>query len=248
MLVLLLKPNLRVHIAPLGFEVERITEPIIRERADKLYVIKRSNDVEGENYLEEVRATLQLARKDIEIEEIRSEIWDLFDILNKFKRIFAKESESGSHVYVNVSTGSKVASIAGTLACMIWKGIPYYAHVDYDAEEVDQRGIKHQKITEITALPVYSINIPKAESLKILKILDESNGKLKKKILMQKLEEEGIINSQIGIEAKHSKLRGLLNRLSIASDNPEIKVDYKGRQSNVLLTEQGRSSLRIFGN
>jgi hypothetical protein len=26
----------------------------------------------------------------------------------------------------------EVSSIAGTLACMIWKGTPYYAHIDYN--------------------------------------------------------------------------------------------------------------------
>ncbi len=242
-----MKPNLRVHIAPLGFDVERITEPVKRERADKLYLIKRPDDIKAADYLEEIHAALQLSHTNIEIEEVTSDLWDLFDILNKFKIIFDKEFLSGSHVYVNVSTGSKVASIAGTLACMIWKGIPYYANVDYDRETVDHRGIKHQEVTDITALPVYSINQPKSESLRILKILNESNRKLKKKVLMKKLEEEGIINSELEIEAKHSKLRGLLNRLSVSSDNPEIKVEYLGRQSNVILTDQGRSTLRIFG-
>jgi hypothetical protein len=243
-----LKPNLRVHIAPLGFDVERISEPVIREKADKLYLIIRSNDIEGARYLEEIRIALQQSRRDIEIVEITADIWNLFDLLNKLKFVFDKELESGSHVYVNVSTGSKIASIAGTLACMIWKGIPYYAHVDYDHENVDQRGIKHQEVTDVSSLPVYSINTPKIESLKILQILNESDGKIKKKVLMQKLEEDGIINSKLGIEAKHSKLRGLLNRLSIASDNPEIKVDYKGRQSSVLLTPQGQATLKIFGS
>jgi CRISPR/Cas system-associated protein Csm6 len=49
---------------------------------------------------------------------------------------FLKEEEEQQgknvHIYINVSTGSKVSSIAGTLACMIWKGTPYYAHIDYN--------------------------------------------------------------------------------------------------------------------
>jgi hypothetical protein len=31
------------------------------------------------------------------------------------------------------------------------------------------------------------------------------------------------------------------------SDNPLVEVEYKGRQSNVILTTQGESTLKIFG-
>jgi len=37
-----------------------------------------------------------------------------------------------SHIYINVSTGSKVTSIAGTLAYMIRKGTPRDIHTKYD--------------------------------------------------------------------------------------------------------------------
>jgi hypothetical protein len=51
----------------------------------------------------------------------------------------------------------------------------------------------------------------------------------------------------------HEKLEyyrdnGLLNSISIAgSDNPLVEVEYKGKQSNVILTPQGESTLKIFG-
>jgi len=40
--------------------------------------------------------------------------------------------------------------------------------------------------------------------------------------------------------AKHSRLKGLLNPISVAGglDNPLVEVEYKGRQSNVILTTQ----------
>jgi hypothetical protein len=42
--------------------------------------------------------------------------------------------------------------------------------------------------------------------------------------------------------------KGLLNSISIAgSDNPLVEVEYKGKQSNVILTTQGESTLKIFG-
>ena len=33
-----MKPGLRVHIATVGFQVRRITEPLIQEKADKVYL------------------------------------------------------------------------------------------------------------------------------------------------------------------------------------------------------------------
>lgn len=75
--------------------------------------------------------------------------------------------EKDAHIYINVSTGSKVTSIAGTLACMIWKGTPYYAHIDYDNIKKDPvDGLPEEKVDAIDKPPVYSLNKPRAESPK----------------------------------------------------------------------------------
>ena len=54
-----------------------------------------------------------------------------------------------------------------------------------------------------------------------------------------------LIDNNLSIAAKHSKLNGLLNPVSISggSDNPLVELEYKGRQSNVILTTQGRKHL-----
>jgi len=140
------------------------------------------------------------------------------------------------------------------MACMIWKGTPYYAHMDYNNEKDPADGLPDEDVTTIEEIPVYSINKPKPESLVVLKILDivkEGNRPkmMKKGRLIQELEEAGIIDKNASIGAKHSKLKGLLNSISIAgSDNPLVEVEYKGKQSNVTLTTQGESTLKIFGD
>jgi hypothetical protein len=57
------------------------------------------------------------------------------------------------------------------------------------------------------------------------------------------------IDKDLSIAAKHSKLKGLLNPISIAGglDNPLVEVEYTGKQSNVMLTTQGESTSKIFG-
>ena len=71
---------------------------------------------------------------------------------------------------------------------------------------------------------------------------------MKKGKLIQELEEAGIIDKNASIGAKQGKLKGLLKSISVAgSDNPLVEVEYKGKQSNVILTTQGESTLKIFG-
>ncbi|MFY9794104.1 MAG: hypothetical protein WB988_06720 [Candidatus Nitrosopolaris sp.] len=66
--------------------------------------------------------------------------------------------------------------------------------------------------------------------------------------MIEELEEAGIIDKNLSIWAKHNKLKGLLKSISIAgSDNPLVEVEYKGKQSNVIITTQGESTLKIFG-
>lgn len=217
----------------------------MEERADKVYLITHSRDDRGLPYLKKILEVLK-RHNNIEVQKITADIWDLYDILNCFKDILQKETVAGSHVYVNVSTGSKVASIAGTLACMLWKGTPYYARINYEEQRNFSDFIDYN-VTDITELPVYSVNTPKPESITILKILSKYNGKVKKTILIKKLEDEGLIRVDLSIEAKHSRLKALLNPLIVGVDNPQAKVEYIGRQSNVILTSQGESTLKIFG-
>ena len=138
---------------------------------------------------------------------------------------------------------------------MIWKGTPYYAHIDYNDKKDPADDLPEEDVTAIDEIPVYSINKPKSESLVVLKILDnmkegrEGRPKMMKKgKLIEDLEEAGIIDKNASIGAKHSKLKGLLNSITIAgSDNPLVEVEYKAKHSNVILTTQGESTLKIFG-
>ncbi len=244
-----MRSNLRVHIAPVGFHVNRVTEPIIRERADKVYLVTHHSHDRAAKYLEKIIKILR-REKLVSIEKVTTDIWDLFECLNSYKRIMQREGKT-AHIYINVSTGSRIASIAGTLACMIWKGTPYYAHIDYDDIKKDPSdGLPDEKVTSIVQLPVYSIDKPRTDSLLILQALSRmKEGRMKKGKLIEYLENQNIIDSDLSPAAKHSKLKVLLTPMSVGSlDNPLVEVEYKGRQSNVILTSQGGSTLKIFGD
>src|SRR5262249_23574200 len=153
--------------------------------------------------------------KYLQIEKRTTDIWNLFECLQTYKNIIKEEQEKGgkdTQIYINISTGSKISCIAGTMACMIWKGTPYYSHIEYNDKKDPADGLPDEDVTAIEEIPVYSINKPKPESLAILKMLDSATkGKpkmMKKGRLIQELEEAGLIDKNASVGAKHSKLKG----------------------------------------
>jgi hypothetical protein len=141
------------------------------------------------------------------------------------------------------------------IACMIWKATPYYAHIDYENSKKDPAddGLPDEKVDAIDELPFYSLNKPRPESLTLLQILSDAGGggKMKKSKLIEQLEEVNLIDKNLSSAAKHSRLKALLHPITVATsgiDNPLVEVEYGGgRQSNVKITGQGESTLRIFG-
>lgn len=227
----------------MGFNVGRVREPVIKENADKVYLITHSDDTESARYVKKIQDTLHKKGKHLKIEHRRANMWDLFDCLKVYREII--EAEKRNHIYINVSTGSKVSAIAGTLACMIWKGVPYYTMIKYPVT-YDRDGFPIEVVEEIVDLPVYSINHPRNETLHVLRALARHSGKLKKKDLIHILEEKNLIDADLSSAAKHSRLKGILHPISVMQ-NPLVQVEYKGRQSSVTLTPQGERTLKIFG-
>ncbi|NDF30271.1 MAG: hypothetical protein EB150_08785, partial [Nitrososphaeria archaeon] len=110
--------NLRVHIAPIGYDFNRVTEPLIKGKADKAYFILHNSDRGQSKFLDHVKNELKKKLPSIETKPFYLDIWNLYDCIQKFREIIAKENEEGNHVFINVSTGTKITAIAGMLACM----------------------------------------------------------------------------------------------------------------------------------
>jgi hypothetical protein len=51
--------------------------------------------------------------------------------------------------------------------------------------------------------------------------------------LIDRLAEAELIDNELSIAAKHSKLKGLLKHISISGglDNPMVEVEYRGRRA-----------------
>ena len=240
--------DLRIHVAPIGLDsAERIWKPLVEMRADKAYMITHLKDrMEVGKTVNQVERTLKNRLPTCDTELIRTNIWDLFLCLKEYRQIFLSEREN--HLFVNVSTGSKILAISGMLSCMIWGGTAYYSQLDYSGAR-SPRAAK-LSVRSVETLPVYSLQTPSEESLKVLSIIDAAHGSIRKKDLIKKLQspEYGLIQQYRSDQptATHSRLRAILEPLE--DEWKFVKVEAKGRRSVVSLTSQGETALKIFGS
>jgi len=57
-----------------------------------------------------------------------------------------------------------LTSVTGTIACIIWKGTPYYAHKEYNDKRDPADGPPDEDVSAIDEIPVYSINQPRSKN------------------------------------------------------------------------------------
>ena len=126
---------------------------------DKVYLITHSEADKGTAYLEKTMKIL-CREKYLKIAKRAMNIWDLFDCLETYKKIINEEEHEngkGTHIFINVSTGSKVSSVAGTMVCMIWKGTPYYAHIEYNDKTDPDDGLPDEDVNANTSASSISL-------------------------------------------------------------------------------------------
>ena len=110
--------NLRVHIVPIGFEIDRAVQPLIKNRADKVYLISHlEGDDAAKKHLDEIEKQLN-ANNIIHFIE-RCDIKQINSFFSKIKELIEKEKDN--HIYINVSSGSKLSTMASTIAAMMFK-------------------------------------------------------------------------------------------------------------------------------
>lgn len=243
----------------MGFEVERVTEPVLAERADRVYLLTRAVDDAAAPFVREVERRLACAPRPVDVRVRPVEIWDVFQALSEMRRIFDEEGRVDRHapgvvpIRVNVSTGTKITAIAGTLACMLWRGEPYYVQVSrawYSGLTPKVRPV-NDVVDRVDPVSVYELRAPSRDLVQVLEALDRRGGTLRKRDLIRELgldrpapvEEGGHAPTP---QAQHSRLRHRLEPLEKRWGF--VAVDPGGRRGRVALTPQGRLALTLFAS
>jgi len=186
--------NLRIHIAPVGFEIDRIIIPAVRMKADKVWLV--THDAIAEDKASKYRQKIE---KELEEKGIKTEIAYanrllLFPIIKAVTGIIFKERKND--IYVNVATGSKIHAIGCMMACMLFddreKIHPFYAQAE-QYPEYDGKTQQTYGVAEIHSLPTYRIGTPKKELLEAMRIIKKANGRIQKKKMAEEAEKSKII-------------------------------------------------------
>ena len=184
-------PGRRVHIVPVGFEVERVIKPLQFLRGEKAYLIPSS---ESMGFAKTIQKKLG---KDVktEIQEI-DDYWDFEKNMDLMTSLAKQEIQNKSEIWFNLSSGSKLhATIGIILAQMLSYNYnsgrvhTYYARAEKyrkkQSKEYLTKGLSQiESITEdnwdkiLFLPPLFKVSPPKKEELEVLGILvDNLMGK-----------------------------------------------------------------------
>ena len=186
--------KLRVHIAPVGFEIDRVVIPAVEMKADKVYLLRHDNFSKDKSgpYLEKIAKILE--KKNIPTKTIDVNRYMLFGIIRAVKEII--QSERDNDIYLNIASGSKIHAVGCMMACMIFDDRtnihPYYAQ----AKEYPTFSGKEQQtfgVEEIHKLPTYQIRTPSPKLLSALSFIKDK-GKITKKEFAELATKHNLIN------------------------------------------------------
>ncbi|MGI0071380.1 MAG: DUF6293 family protein [Thermoplasmata archaeon] len=249
-------PHARIHLVPVGFEVERVTEPLETERADRVYLVSRRERDAAAPFVEEVTRRLRAARWPIDVRLLGTDPWNVFETLAAYRGVFEAERRTARGapgvlpLRVNVSTGTKITAIAGTLACMLWNGEPYYVQVSrswYSDRTPSVRAV-HDVVERVEPVNVYELRAPAPDLVEVLAALARRGGSLRKRELLRELglDHPGADGSAAASpQAQHGRLRRRLEPLEERWGF--VRTEATGPRARVRLTEQGRVALALFG-
>lgn len=250
-------PRSRVHVAAVGFEVERVTDAVRDDRADRVYLLSRTERDAATPFLEAVQRRLRALPWSPEVRIVPADIWDLFACLGAYRQVFATERRLNRQapdtvpLRVNVSTGTKITAIAGTLACMLWKGEPYYVRVSkaWYSQRVPRLRAVNDVVDRIDPVGVYELRMPSPELVEVLEALERRGGSLRKHELIRELGLDHPNPSHpepLSPQAQHGRLRRRLEPLSQRWGF--VHIEPSGPRGKVQLTEQGRVAIALFGS
>jgi len=236
--------KLRVQIAPIGFEIDRVVIPASKMKCDKIWLLVDQNSQDkAAPFLKKIKKKLENAHIKVSIQ--KHDRKKLFSIIKTIKQIIAKESKND--VYVNLATGSKLQAIASMMAVMMFNDkqnlTPFYAEAERYAgfnEAQQSTGIK-----EMIEIPTYEVHTPKQELISALKLIKDRGGKIQKKEMVRLAEENNLItvkedakNPAISRYASLDKniIKPLIEQWGF------LEVEKKGRARYIKLTQEGQDA------
>lgn len=166
--------NERVHLIPLGHEIDRAVKPFNTYRAERAYVIVVPDNADlNEQMLEKQRHYTKkvcegLLAAGVHPEVIYCNMFDILDVLRVVSSLIVREKRQGNDVLINMSACGRMTSVAVTMAAMVHGVRAYYVHADRyatgdDAPLEADHGLSIVETGRVEPLYNFSIMMPDAE-------------------------------------------------------------------------------------
>ncbi len=238
--------KLRIQIAPVGYEIDRIVLPAKQEKADKVWLLIHENKSDDKAGPFIAKITKQLEKSGIEVVQESHNRRELFQIIRTVKNIVQKEN--GNEIYVNLASGSKIQAIGTMMACMMFNDEsnihPFYVEAKnypgFESNKPLSTGIK-----EIQDIPPYSIKIPDLKLVDALRIIQDNGGKITKKMMAEFTEQNNLISVNPKDEENRSMVRFTSLDKNIIQPLEEwgfVKVEKIGRNRWIKITDEGSNA------
>lgn len=244
-----------VHIIPLGHEIDRAIAPFEQAKADKVYLLSNFRDLspmgkEQNYYTGEV--VQRLKARDIRVECVETDLFDLLDIICNTATIIRKEKELGNRVNVNMSSAGRLTSVGVTLAAMAHNVHVYYVKSDAYPEAHEERmahGLSVCSSGNISRLVNFRFLLPDEAGMQILVGLCNANGPVTNRDILAMLREAGtpgfeVLYDEVGKEKRRAVQSRQLMRLDKTiltrlEKDGYIHREKRGRNVVVSVTETG---------
>ncbi len=246
----------KVHIVPMGFEIDRIEIPLRNVGTDRVYLLIDENEEKGLLYLKELSRRIKKLIPEKELKVLNCPMWDFRQSMSLLCELVRKEKLAGNFVYINLSSGSKLSAIAGTLASLMYGAIPYYAqaekyNIEPDTEGGEIRGMT-SGVRKILKIPLYTIEPPADEFVNALAILSKNGGRITQKEYIFRLEEKGLISDATAKTSRQKEVtkkgyaKAKRQYFEKLEDKGWIVKKGKGRSSYIEITEEGKNTFETF--
>jgi hypothetical protein len=234
-----------VHIAPLGYEYDRVVEPVRRHDADVVYLLT-ADRARLTTYQAALAEDLETDGRETRFREV--DLADLYDVLAVVTTVTDEHAED--IVRVNVSSGPKLAAVGAAIACMATDATPYYVHADERVHDVESEP-RTRGMVDDEVLPSYPIEAVSRDQVAVLDYLDRTNtaAYTAKKSDLIEFAEEADLSFITDADPANDKAKFALLNANVVdplSEDGYISVESVGRQKQIRLTETGENVLHAF--
>ena len=238
----------RIQIAPVGFEVDRVVLPAIREKAERVYLMVHNDRSEDKatKYAAAIQKKLKAANIDTKIifcdwqniESITREARDLILRLSK-----TKPGEAGNEIAINLASGSKNHAIGLDRACMTFRKRKHIHPFYPEAEKWTAWKYPKQQSTgvkKIKQIPIHRIIVPEPELIEALRIIKRAAIDIPTRKGRKGVKKKDLSKSLFGDSGKVSltKLQRNITQ-KLVSTWRAIEIFKVGQSDWISLTDEG---------